>query len=546
MLALFEGTSWTDVTDGVRPTVITYSFTQTEAAQFGITPLHDEARAAVRAAFAAWDAVSGLAFVEVTDPYPRGVPMIDIGFSQIGDALGVSGYPFNGTAIYFDIDVAGLSWAPGSVMFFTAVHEIGHALGLKHPFEGTYTLDPSRDNMAWTVMSYTSVGAFPTGPAPLDIAVMQALYGTQASEATDGIDWSFNAATQTFTIAGGTPADRIAGTSAADIIDGLGANDTVHGGHGNDLVRGGEGDDQLTGEFGNDTLIGGEGRDLLDGDDLFSFSGSLGDFRYDDDLRGGGGDDTLYGGQGDDLLDGGTGNDRLDGGDGFDIAVVAANRASLSIVQIGTGQYRVTDPTGPFNETFSGIEAIQATDGIVLLGTDDSMLFKRFNPTAGSNEYERGIIYDGPVTYLRKAVFGSQSGEIYGGTALADQINAFGGDDAVNGNAGNDVIDGGTGSNFLSGGTGWDTFFLDGRGGTVTWGTITDWEAGEHLSVWGYRPGTSNITWVENSGAAGFQGVTMHADLDGNGLIDTSATWTGLTYANLPAPVTFDGLLWFR
>jgi serralysin len=121
----------------------------------------------------------------------------------------------------------------------------------------------------------------------------------------------------------------------------------------------------------------------------------------------------------------------------------------------------------------------------------------------------------------------------------------MGGDEATDGNGGDDVIDGGTGSNFLTGGGGRDDFFLDGRDGATTWATITDWQAGERLSVWGWRPGESKAQWVDSAGAAGWTGVTMHGDLDGNGVIDTSVTWTGLTRSQLPTPLESDGLLWF-
>ena len=122
-----------------------------------------------------------------------------------------------------------------------------------------------------------------------------------------------------------------------------------------------------------------------------------------------------------------------------------------------------------------------------------------------------------------------------------------GGNDAIDGGAGNDVIDGGTGSNFLTGGTGTDTFFVDGRGGDTTWSTITDREAGEQLSLWGFIAGTSTLTWQDMAGAEGYQGITLHADLDGNGTIDTSITWAGRTLADLPTPQTFadQQLLWF-
>ena len=153
--------------------------------------------------------------------------------------------------------------------------------------------------------------------------------------------------------------------------------------------------------------------------------------------------------------------------------------------------------------------------------------------------------YSGPVETLRFQYLGSNIGQAVAGTVSNDFINALGGDDAVNGGRGSDVIDGGTGSNFLTGGPGLDTFFLDGRGGTNTWGTITDWQLRQQLSIWGFRPGVSRLHWVDQDGTEGYRGVTLHADLDASGLIDTSVTWTGLAREALPTPLEYDGLLWF-
>ncbi|CAH2602795.1 conserved protein of unknown function [Rhodovastum atsumiense] len=164
----------------------------------------------------------------------------------------------------------------------------------------------------------------------------------------------------------------------------------------------------------------------------------------------------------------------------------------------------------------------------------------------GQQSYEEPTKYSGPVSYLQYQFLGSASAEVVAGGDANDFFNLLGGDDAANGGGGNDVLDGGTGSNFLTGGAGHDVFFLDGRGGTTTWATITDWEAGEELSIWGWHPGVSKATWVDNAGAAGWTGVTMHGDLDGNGTIDTSVTWAGMTRAQLPSPFEFDGLLWFK
>ena len=46
-------------------------------------------------------------------------------------------------------------------------------------------------------------------------------------------------------------------------------------------------------------------------------------------------------------------------------------------------------------------------------------------------------------------------------------------------------------------------------------------------------------------GVAWNKHASMHGDLDGNGVIDTSVTWTGQNRSQLPTPLEYDGLLWF-
>ena len=106
--------------------------------------------------------------------------------------------------------------------------------------------------------------------------------------------------------------------------------------------------------------------------------------------------------------------------------------------------------------------------------------------------------------------------------------------------AGNDIVDGGGGSNFLTGGAGADAFFLDGRFAVPVWSCITDWQPGEKLTLWGWRDGVSLAAWDENNGLPGFLGATLFADIDGNGLVETAITWTGVTKAELPTPVPFE------
>ena len=136
--------------------------------------------------------------------------------------------------------------------------------------------------------------------------------------------------------------------------------------------------------------------------------------------------------------------------------------------------------------------------------------------------------------------YGDNDGNILVASDKNDFINGFGGDDAINTGAGNDIIDGGLGSNFLTGGSGNDTFFSDGReagNGAITWSTVTDFTDGTNsVNIWGYIDGTSTYQWYADTGAVGWTGATLHADLDGNGVIDTSMTFTGMNISEMSTP----------
>lgn len=145
----------------------------------------------------------------------------------------------------------------------------------------------------------------------------------------------------------------------------------------------------------------------------------------------------------------------------------------------------------------------------------------------GATETVKADAYDGPVAGLQWTFMGDGRNEVLIGSSGNDFINLLGGDDAANGGAGDDVLDGGAGSNFLTGGAGRDTLFVDARSGQTSWSTIADLDQGEWAVMWGFRPGTSNLTWEEMGGADGYKGATVHVDIDGNGTIDASMTFTG-------------------
>jgi Ca2+-binding RTX toxin-like protein len=251
-------------------------------------------------------------------------------------------------------------------------------------------------------------------------------------------------------------------------------------------------------------------------------------------LRGLGGDDTLTGG---------AGNDTLDGGDGTDLATFSRLQSAYRFALDGSVLI-ISGPDG--TDRLSNVEALSFGSAAPVLVSNLQGLEPLVTvQTGGVSTKELPERYVGPVSWLEYQTLGTSNGDVVVGTSRNDFINLLGGDDAANGGAGDDVLDGGTGSNFLSGGAGRDDFFLDGRSGSTTWATITDWQSGERLSVWGWRPGVSKAAWVDSAGAPGWTGVTMHGDLDGNGVIDTSVTWTGLSRQQLPTPLEYDGLLWF-
>ena len=246
----------------------------------------------------------------------------------------------------------------GDEGWVTILHELGHALGLDHPFEGTI-LDPSLDSSQYTVMSYDphpemwasgSDVAWPVTPMLYDIAALQELYGANMTTRTgdtvyfgakSGSAYQMaNGATQVLTVwdAGGRDTfdasnqttavdidlraghfstigamlDNVAiafgatienadGGSVADLLVGNSAWNRLGGGGGDDRLEGLDGADTLAGGTGLDNLIGGNGNDRLEGGD---------------------GNDELTGGEGNDVLSGGWGNDTLTGGAGSDVFVL--------------------------------------------------------------------------------------------------------------------------------------------------------------------------------------------------------------------------------
>lgn len=243
---------------------------------------------------------------------------------------GVSGSSWGGWANYplvYDSYVDGSeivvdgkgSYRPGTGEYQTLLHEIGHAVGLKHPHEGDPILKGKFDKPSNTVMTYEPGDFDDLGY--LDKDAVKHLYGR--SQDTD--DWSYKWKNDVLVQRLSNDDDKILGIEGKNKILGGKGNDKLLGRHDDDQLLGEKGNDKLWGDDGDDDLNGGNGKDkILAGWGQDKASGGKGSDKIfgefgDDHLAGGSGNDFISGGPGDDILLGGAGKDVLSGDSGDDV-----------------------------------------------------------------------------------------------------------------------------------------------------------------------------------------------------------------------------------
>jgi serralysin len=452
-----------------------------------------------RTALAQWDEVSGLSLTETSgtsDPVLKiaGSSARSTAWAYLPTTSAVGGdiwvNPGNGYTSAFLSSSYDATGATGTYAFHTAMHEAGHALGLKHPHGSPDVMSSDYDAMEYTVMSYRSyVGHALTGYQNelhgfaqslmmLDIAAIQSIYGADYATRSGDTTYFFNPNTGAMSVDGMVLSAPAQNRIFRTLWDGNGRDTLDFSSYTSDLGV------NLNPGKGIDLDVGGNAQRARLGYDSGSYIYASGhiymSLLYQNDPRSliegavcGAGDDmvignavanTFCGGLGTDTFTLGAGNDTVTGtlaeliGDrvtdfttGDQIIATDLGSGTLVVDSSGVirldGDYTSPDPNGLDTPTTRGNPEDPADPG-----TSGSPRFVRLTELKDKlislTDEDITVIGLGEADRIET---GAGNDRQLGGDGR-DRLSSGAGDDTLEGGAGRDQLDGGDGADILRGG----------------------------------------------------------------------------------------------
>lgn len=427
----------------------------------------------------------------------------------------------------------------GSYDYSTFMHEIGHALGLKHPHEDGDIADSSIDCLAYTVMSYRSYpgaaltgytvydGSYPSTIMMDDIAAIQYIYGANYKYNSGNTVYKFSPTQskyfETIWDGGGVDTYDLSAYTTNLKIDlrpgywslfdsrqlaDLGNNmkaegnlanalqyqnneasliENAIGGTGNDLLQGNQADNTLDAGAGNDTLVGAAGNDTL---------------------IGGAGADSMDGGDDSDQLWGGTGNDTMLGGSGSNGFWWGIGDGTDMVIQ-ATGNTQ--DALLFYNVATSAYTAEKSGNDLVFTTAKGDLLTVKDWYSMSAAARLQNWVFEGTdfVWNDGKNATVNLADACYTMAAVHKAVAYDAGNNTLLGSSGNDTLSGGAYSNQLWGGAG-DDVLLGGSGSNAFW-----WGSGDgHETIITQQSTQHDTMMLYNLSIDGFSAAQKNMDLN--------------------------------